>query len=99
MKFFSPPIEAVEPYEVLRDGLIWGRWASGDRLMPQHLKTELSCTSASLREALLRLVGEGFVEAEKHQGFRVVIHSDASFKLHAHLRFLLENRGRTDVAC
>ena len=63
---------STEPYEVLRSGLIWGRWKSGERLIPQHLKDEFGCTSSVLREAMLRLAGEGFVISEKNQGFRAV---------------------------
>ena len=85
--------EVQDPYDVLRDGLIWGRWRSGERLKPQHLKDELGCTKAALREALLRLAGEGFVEAEKHHGFRATEHSEETFRQAAHLRELLECEG------
>ena len=78
-------------YDVLRDGLICGRWKSGERLKPQHLKAEMGCTSAALREALLRLAGEGFVEVEKNHGFRAVTHSRETFHEAAHLRLLLES--------
>jgi len=82
-----------DPYEGLRDGLIWGRWKSGERLKPQHLKDEFGCTKAALREALLRLAGEGLVEAEKHLGFRATEHSEDTFRQAAHLRQLLEREG------
>ncbi|WP_170771650.1 GntR family transcriptional regulator [Ruegeria lacuscaerulensis] len=77
-------------YDSLRDGLIWGRWKSGERLKPQHLKVEFGSTTAALREALLRLAGEGFVENEKNHGFRAVEHSEDTFRQAAHLRLLLE---------
>lgn len=83
----------MNTYETLRDGLIWGRWKSGARLKPQHLTDELGCTKAALREALLRLAGEGFVEAEKHHGFRATEHSEETFRQAAHLRELLECEG------
>ena len=82
--------DTAEPYDVLRTGLIWGRWKSGERLIPQHLKQELGCTSSMLREAMLRLVGEGFVVSEKNQGFRAVVHSPETFRQAAHLRLILE---------
>ncbi|MEM9577929.1 MAG: GntR family transcriptional regulator [Pseudomonadota bacterium] len=87
------PGTLVDPYEILRDGLIWGRWKSGERLKPQHLKDELGCSRAALREALLRLAGEGFVEAEKHHGFRATDHTEETFRQAAHLRQLLECEG------
>ncbi|MEP2027271.1 MAG: GntR family transcriptional regulator [Paracoccaceae bacterium] len=78
------------PYDVLRQGLIWGRWKSGERLIPQHLKEELNCTSSVLREAMVRLAGEGFVVSEKNHGFRAVAHSQETFREAAHLRLVLE---------
>ena len=81
---------STEPYEVLRSGLIWGRWKSGERLIPQHLKDEFGCTSSVLREAMLRLAGEGFVISEKNQGFRAVVHSPETFRQASHLRLILE---------
>ncbi|MEX0285194.1 MAG: GntR family transcriptional regulator [Paracoccaceae bacterium] len=86
-------ISASDPYAILRDGLIWGRWKSGEKLKPQHLKTQFGCSGAALREALLRLAGEGLVEAEKHLGFRTVTHSADTFRQAAHLRVLLECEG------
>lgn len=82
-----------DPYDVLRDGLIWGRWKSGEHIKPQHLTAELDCTKAALREALLRLAGEGFVENEKHRGFRATRHNEETFRQAAHLRQLLECEG------
>ena len=77
-------------YQTLRDGLIWGRWKSGEKLKPQHLKEELNCKSASLREALLRLAAEGFVDSELNQGFRTVSYSEKTFQEASHMRLLLE---------
>lgn len=78
------------PYETLRNGLIWGRWKSGERLIPQHLKEELNCTSSVLREAMLRLAGEGVLVSEKNHGFRAVSHTRETFREAAHLRLILE---------
>lgn len=80
----------TDPYEALRTGLIWGRWRSGERLIPQHLKEEFGCTSSVLREAMLRLAGEGFVASEKNHGFRAMTHSHETFRQAAHLRLVLE---------
>ena len=78
------------PYDTLRQGLIWGRWKSGERLIPQHLKEELNCKSSVLREAMVRLAGEGLVISEKNHGFRAVAHSQETFREAAHLRLVLE---------
>lgn len=81
---------ATNPYDALRTGLIWGRWKSGQRLIPQHLTEEFGCTSSVLREAMLRLAGEGLVISEKNHGFRAVAHSHETFREAAHLRLILE---------
>ena len=93
MALLETPETEQDPYETLRDGLIWGRWKSGERLKPQHLEGEIGCSRAALREALLRLAGEGFVQAEKHFGFRATEHSEEVFRQAAHLRQLLECEG------
>ncbi|MGI9436413.1 MAG: GntR family transcriptional regulator [Geminicoccaceae bacterium] len=77
-------------FDILREGLIWGRWRSGEQLKPQHLKEELNCTSGVLREALLRLSGEGLVESVRNSGFRVSSYDEETFREAAHLRLLLE---------
>lgn len=83
--------DLTNPYETLRNGLIWGRWKSGERLIPQHLKEEFGCTTSVLREAMLRLAGEGFVVSEKNLGFRAVTYSEETFRQAAHLRLVLES--------
>lgn len=88
------PVETT-PYEALRTGLIWGRWKSGERLIPQHLKEEFRCTSSVLREAMLRLAGEGFIISEKNHGFKTVSHSQETLEEAAHLRLLLEREAIT----
>ena len=82
--------QPTDPYDVLRSGLIWGRWKSGERLIPQYLTEELGCTSSVLREALIRLAGEGFIISEKNQGFRAIAHSPETFRQAAHLRLVFE---------
>ena len=69
---------------------MWGRWKSGERLIPQHLKEEFGCTNSVLREAMLRLAGEGLVVSEKNHGFRAVAHDHETFREAAHLRLILE---------
>lgn len=77
-------------YEMLRHGLIWGRWQSGERLIPLHLKEEFGCTSSVLREAMLRLAGEGLIVSQKNHGFSAVAHSRETFREAAHMRLVLE---------
>ena len=47
------------------------RWKPGDRLNEVHLATELDVSRTPLREALSRLVSEGFIEVRPRRGFFV----------------------------
>ena len=80
-------------YERLRDGLMWGRWKPGEKLKPQHLKELFSTTSGALREALIRLAGEGFVKFEEQRGFSTMNPTRSSFLEVRELRVLLEKEG------
>lgn len=88
-----PVTTAGMAYKILRGELIWGRWPAGQKLKPQHLKTELNITSSSLREALIRLAAEGFVTVEEQRGFRTLLPTEQSFRELHHLRGLLEKEG------
>ena len=86
-------VTATDPYETPRNGLIWGRWKSGERLIPLHLKEELGCTSGVLREALSRLASEGLIVSQRNLGFRAVAFDQKAFRQAAHMRLLLEQEG------
>jgi len=77
-------------YDKLRDGLMWGRWSPGEKLKPQHLRDSMKATPGALREALIRLAGEGFVRFEEQRGFSTIIPSRKSFFETRHLRVLIE---------
>lgn len=89
----SAATSAGSVYEKLRDGLIWGQWPPGTKLKPQHLKEAFSTTASALREALIRLAGEGFVDFEEQRGFSTMRPSRQSFQQLRHLRVLLEKEG------
>jgi len=85
------PSTASGIYDKLRDGLMWGRWSPGEKLKPQHLRESMNATPAALREALIRLAGEGFVEFEAQRGFSTIKPTRKSFYEILHLRFLVES--------
>jgi DNA-binding GntR family transcriptional regulator len=80
-------------YENLRENLIWGRWTPGEKLKPQYLKTALDCSSSVMREALIRLAGEGFVHFEEQRGFSAIVPTEQSLTELRNLRILLETEG------
>ncbi|GAA4838134.1 GntR family transcriptional regulator [Saccharopolyspora rosea] len=55
----------------LRERIMTGRLRAGDRLPLGRLATELGVSATPVREALLALRGEGFVELEPRRGFTV----------------------------
>lgn len=58
-------------HAVLQEGILAGRWASGERLHQEQLAAELGISRTPLREALRRLASEGLVELLPHRGARV----------------------------
>jgi DNA-binding GntR family transcriptional regulator len=55
----------------LRDDIVEGRLAPGERLRVEHLKAQYGVGAGTLREAITRLVSDALVEAEGQRGFRV----------------------------
>ena len=80
-------------YDRLREHLIHGAYDPGMKLKPQLLKDELGCSAGVLREALVRLAGEGLVQFEAQRGFRTIEPTERTFYEIAHLRTLIETEG------
>lgn len=58
-------------YAQLRDDIVQGRLAPGEKLRVEHLKAHYQVSAGTLREAITRLVSDALVEAEGQRGFRV----------------------------
>lgn len=58
-------------YAQLRDDIVEGRIAPGEKLRVEHLKPRYEVSAGTLREAITRLVSDALVEAEGQRGFRV----------------------------
>ena len=52
----------------LKDGILTGRYAPGQRLIEADLTRELGCSRGPLREAFRRLTAEGLVESVPNRG-------------------------------
>ncbi|GAA3546455.1 GntR family transcriptional regulator [Amycolatopsis ultiminotia] len=59
-------------YERLRADILGGRLVPGQRLKFPELSRFYRTSVGAAREALTRLVGEGLVQSQPHQGYRVV---------------------------
>ncbi len=77
-------------YQALRGDIIMGALRPGAKLRLDALKDRYQAGASSLREALSRLVADGFVLAEGQRGFEVAPISVAGLHEIAALRLLLE---------
>ena len=60
----------------LRDAIMRGRYAPGEALKPQDLAKEQGVSLAVVREALVRVVGDGLADRLPNRGFAVPAFSD-----------------------
>lgn len=58
-------------YGQLRDDIINGQLAPGEKLRVQHLKTQYGVGAGTLREAITRLASDALVVTQGQRGFRV----------------------------
>lgn len=77
-------------YEQLKTDLIAGAFAPGAALLTRELLARYGCGISPLREAVARLVGEGFLVASGHRGVRVPQPSRADLDDIYRIRILLE---------
>lgn len=78
-------------YERLRAEILEGRMTPGAKLRLEELRSRYGVSLSPLREALSRLVAEGFVIAENQRGFTVAPVSRAMFADVIRLRGTLES--------
>jgi DNA-binding GntR family transcriptional regulator len=67
----SPRTLAERAYRALRQDIVQGRLAPGERLRVEHLKDRYEVGAGTLREALALLVSDALVVAEGQRGYRV----------------------------
>ncbi|WP_329171354.1 GntR family transcriptional regulator [Streptomyces sp. NBC_01477] len=90
----SPPAEkqilSEQVYTHLRDAIMRGDHAPGDALKPQDLAKEQGVSLAVVREALVRVVGEGLADRLPNRGFAVPAYSDRRWQEIAEARRTIE---------
>ena len=86
----------VEVSAVLRDLIMSGHFVPGQHLRINDIAKQLEVSTTPVREALLVLEKEGFIESESHRGFRVTTLNSADvadlFELHALIAGMLIER-------
>jgi DNA-binding GntR family transcriptional regulator len=66
-----PGLVGREVTEYIRGLIVSGTLKAGDRLRVEHLAAELEISVTPVREALVELLGEGFVERRPRRGYVV----------------------------
>lgn len=77
-------------YAHLRDAIMRGEHAPGAALRPQELAKERGVSLAVVREALVRVVGDGLADRLPNRGFAVAAHSDRRWQEIAEARRTVE---------
>jgi len=91
-------------YERLRDDIVEGRLAPGEKLRVEHLKAHYEVGAGTLREAITRLVSDALVVAEGQRGFRVApmalsdLEDLTRLRLHIEIDALRQSIRRGDAA-
>ncbi|MBO8191554.1 GntR family transcriptional regulator [Streptomyces oryzae] len=80
--------ERIHAY--LRDAIMRGDYGPGDPLKPQDLAKEQGVSLAVVREALVRVVGEGLADRLPNRGFAVPAFSDRRWQEIAEARRTVE---------
>ncbi|MEV4703408.1 GntR family transcriptional regulator [Actinoplanes sp. NPDC049316] len=77
-------------YATLREAILRGDFAPGDALKPQELAAAHGVSLAVVREALVRLVGDGLADRLTNRGFAVPARSDRRWQDIAEARRTVE---------
>jgi DNA-binding GntR family transcriptional regulator len=76
----APATLTSSVYEQLRADLVSGHYKPGERLGADALRQRFETGASPIREALNRLLAEGFVAQEEQKGFRVAPVSEAELR-------------------
>lgn len=92
-RFQKPTTLANEIARHLREAIIKGELAPGERLNETRLTQELSLSRSPVREAIRILEAEGLLTIEPHRGARVRPVSDEDLEEIFDVRLMLESHG------
>lgn len=88
----SPKTLTDVAYSHLRDDIIHSHLEPGSKLRVEHLRKDYGVGATPLREALSRLISEGFVTTEGQRGFRVAPISSDDLEDITNMRVSLESQ-------
>lgn len=84
------PTLTSRAHQQLRRRIIEGRYPGGHRLRLDAIQKDLGLSSTPVREALIRLTSEGFVQLDDGRGFRVAPASEEELADITRVRLILE---------
>ncbi len=87
---------AEAAYEKLRGDILAGRYPAGAKLAVHRLRERYDIGASPLREALNRLIADGFVSVTGQRGFRVAPISIADLQDVTRLRIIFETEALRD---
>ena len=88
---FQSPSLVDSLADALRQAILGGKLAGGDAIRQGQIAENFGVSRIPVREALLKLEGEGLVEAVPRRGFVVTTLSARDFKEILEMRFALES--------
>ncbi|MCL6283263.1 GntR family transcriptional regulator [Ruegeria sp. 2012CJ41-6] len=80
-------------HDTLRDRVVNGEFAPGQRLRPEALRKDYDCSASAVRESLFRLSTVGLVDFQEQRGFRIPQRSPTLQHDLTQFRILLESEG------
>ena len=83
-------------YQQLRADLVSGHYRPGEKLRAEDLRKRFDIGSSPIREALNRLLAEGFVVLEEQKGFRVAPVSVEELEELVHARSVIDGAAVTE---
>jgi DNA-binding GntR family transcriptional regulator len=86
----SKPMLSQRVYGLIRNDIMRGAVGPGASLRPQELATSHGVSLAVVREALVRLVGDGLVDRLPNRGFAVPAYTDRRWRELGETRLVLE---------
>ncbi|MEP5730535.1 MAG: GntR family transcriptional regulator [Sulfitobacter sp.] len=85
--------QETDTYDVLKKRLTSNGFKHGAKLRPEELRTELGCSTSTVREILFRLSTVGLVNYQDQRGFRVPERNPEKMIELTNMRILLEAEG------
>ena len=85
--------QETDIYALLKMRLTRNGFVHGAKLRAEDLRTELGCSTSTVREILFRLATVGLVNYQDQRGFRVPDRSPEKLIELTHIRILLEGEG------